>query len=393
MSHRPFRVLGLCNGSIRGNSEILLKAALQEIQTSTSEPVTASWIHVPSVVIPRNPKPLASAADVSLGNVVSMKAGVSSEDFFADDRRAVLDAILDADAIIFATPVYSHQPPGFLKAVTDRILGPFTDAAFVQRVLERKKAGDPKFKNHPVDSRVLNPRVVGFLAVAGSSQMEHVTMALPTLHQFVYPIHGKVVDQVVLNGYASPGSVIYKNGGKAIERAKQLGRHVASQLGKKFDDAEYLGPQPDGACPYCHLAKFDFLGGPNNEIGCLVCGAKGNLIIKGGLITPFWIHESSWSCITMEGKRLHVDHIQEASMEEAKALESFSPAKVEDVKKSLLDTGIPTTPLPSQSRHGADIRPYEMSKGWSRFGNIWGLSNCLRYGRHSPAGPTKGSEL
>jgi multimeric flavodoxin WrbA len=284
---------------------------------------------VPSVLIPRNPPPLRASADISLGNVDSFKTGVPPQEISGDDRRAVLDAILDADALIFATPIYSHQPPGFLKAVTDRILGPFTDAAFVERVLERKRAGDPKFKDQVIDDRVLKPRVVGFLVVGGSSYIDHLTMALPTLHQFVYPIQAKVVDQVVFAGYARPGAVIFKDGGQCVERAKLLGRNVASQLGKTFDEAAYLGPEPEGSCPFCHLAKIDYFGGPDNKI------------------MPNWTADPQWSCITMEGKRLHADHIQEAGAAEAKAVEDFSVSKLEAAKKDLLDIDIPLLPLPS----------------------------------------------
>ncbi|KAI0127433.1 flavoprotein-like protein [Xylariales sp. AK1849] len=382
MGDRPYQILGLCNGSKGGNSEILLKAALQEIQSASPRSTKTSWIHVPSVLIPRNPEPLKTAVDVSLGNVASMTAGDHSRNIVVDDRRAILDAILDADALIFATPVYSHQPPGFLKVVTDRILGPYTDACFVQRVLERKKAGDPKFKDQPVDLRVLKPRVVGFLVVAGSTRTEHFTMALPTLHQFVYPLHAKVVDQVVLSGYANAGSVIYKKDGQAVERARVLGRNVASQLGKEFDIARYLGPEPEGACPHCHLAQLDFFGGNAAEIGCIVCGAKGNLIVDNGRIVPVWTPDLHWSCITMEGKRLHVDHIQEAGMEEANALQSFSPPKAEAMKKSMLDIKIPVLPLPSGIPDPVESPPSNTPKGLVGLESLWEMIKYLRVSYH-----------
>lgn len=352
MAAKAFNVLGLCNGSLHGNSEILLKAALDSLKSSTARPTKVSWVHVPSVEIPRNPRPLKTAADISLGKVTSMKAGASAvaSEEPADDRRAILDAILDADALIFATPVYSHQPPGFLKAVTDRILGPFTDAAFVQRVLERKEAGDPKFKDQVADARVLKPRVVGFLVVAGSKYSEHYTMALPTLHQFVYPIHAKVVDQIIFSGFASPGSVIFKDGGSCIERAKLLGKNVASQLGKKFDDATYLGPKTNGSCPYCHLSQFEFVGGSTNEICCVICGMRGTLMAQGNTIKSVWSSDASQSCITMEGKFLHADHIQDAGMEEAQARQAFTPQKLEAAKADLLGLDVPMLSMPSTQR-------------------------------------------
>src|SRR5262245_19961601 len=117
-------ILGIANGSQGGNSEILLKAALRAATTANSS-ISTSWIHAPSVSIPRNPKPLSGAQDISLGVNSDLHSANGNVHYdIPDDRASVLNAILDADALIFATAVYSHQPAGFLKAVVDRIMGP-----------------------------------------------------------------------------------------------------------------------------------------------------------------------------------------------------------------------------------------------------------------------------
>jgi len=77
--------------------------------------------------------------------------------------------------------VHSHQPAGALKAFLDTLLGPYTDVAFAQRVLEGRKNGDAMFANMNVDMRILKPRVAGFMAVGGSTTPDQFTMALPTL--------------------------------------------------------------------------------------------------------------------------------------------------------------------------------------------------------------------
>ena len=133
-------VLGISNGKLGGNSETLLKAALTAAQKANST-ITTSWIHVPSVNIPKNASPLKGGPDVSRGTNPSLKYDPNSANMSDDDDRlAVKDAILDADAIIFATPIYSHQPAGPLKLVVDSILGPFTDAVFAQYTLEKQKS-------------------------------------------------------------------------------------------------------------------------------------------------------------------------------------------------------------------------------------------------------------
>lgn len=188
-------ILGLCNGSIHGNSEILLKAALQAAAAHDPS-ISTSWIHVPSVVIPRNPKPLREEPDIvpNRSHEYSSNRGSGTspagQSIDADDREAVFEAIMDADALIIATPIYSHQPAGSLKALQDAILGPFADTCGQHRIYQRQKAGDPALKGVVVDLRAIKPRVAGFIAVAGSRSQfpEQWTLAMPSLHQFTYPL-------------------------------------------------------------------------------------------------------------------------------------------------------------------------------------------------------------
>ncbi|KAJ5636650.1 uncharacterized protein N7484_009963 [Penicillium longicatenatum] len=336
-------ILGLANGTLNGNSEILLKAALIAAEKADSS-ITTSWIHVPSVSVPRNPRPLEGAQDVSMGTIG--QTGVDG-DTVLDDRRDVLNAILTADALIFATPIYSHQPAGTLKALADRILGPFTDAAFVQRVLDHQKAGEQIYQHIKVDSRILKPRIAAFIAVGGSPFKEQVTMALPTLHQFVYSLHAKVVDQHVFQGYGRPGSVLLR-GGEAVIRAEELGRNVASQIGKTFDEAEYFGPKDPASCPYCHMSKVEIDYTEDNDVGCITCGARGRLVIgENGRIQPVWEADSTTSCITFKGKLQHLDDLRDAAMQEGPAMDADS---IKEERERWAQVNIAKVPLTSHSR-------------------------------------------
>lgn len=314
-------ILGLANGSIHGNSEILLKAALKAAAASDPS-ITISWIHVPSVVIPRNAKPIKIEKEIIPNRSDELLQGPRRVEL--DDREAVLNAILDADALIIATNVYSHQPSGTLKALADSILGPYADVSEAYRTLERKKAGDPSVKDVEIDPRQVKPRVAGFLAVAGSSSQfpEQWTMALPTLHGVVYCLHAKVIDQVVFPGFAHAGAVL-TDAKNTVERAKILGQRVASQIGKPYDQALYLGPEEKGACPYCHLLKVQYRQG--NDVLCIVCGAQGRLVVgSGGDIRPVWEKDSIISALTLKGKQKHRDDIVEKLNSERPKLSSFS---------------------------------------------------------------------
>ena len=62
----------------------------------------------------------------------------------------------------------------------------------------------------------------------------------------------------------------------ALARAAQLGRNVAEQIGRAFEDAEYRG-EP-GLCPLCHLDVVVLHG---RDVECATCGARGTLAPTG----------------------------------------------------------------------------------------------------------------
>ncbi|CAD0108655.1 unnamed protein product [Aureobasidium uvarum] len=285
-------ILGLANGTPSGNSEILLKAALTAAIVFDSS-ITTSWIHVPSISIPTNPAPL----DSPVGFDLASKLNVASNNA-PDDRAAVREAILDADAIIISTPTYSHQPLGTLKLLMDRIGGPALDVTFGKT-----------FNPDKLDPRLSKPRVLGFIAVGGSSTPDQFTMVLPTLHLLFYALHARVVDQFIGQDLGSSGAVSLHE--DLISRAQRMGKNLASQIGKSYDDAGYLGDEQEGACPHCHLAKIELLPEHGkNAIGCTTCGTRGTLAVTGDdTMLPVWEEDSKWSCLTWAGKLQHAKDI------------------------------------------------------------------------------------
>lgn len=196
-------ILGISCGSPNGNSEILLKTALLAA-ASSSPTVTTSLVSLQSLSLPTHAMP--NDLELSLG-LASPTILASSQ--IPDDRPALVDAILLADALIISCPIYTRQPAGLLKAFTDTALGPFVDAAFVSRALKQQAAGIARFKDYVKDyvpdERVLKNRVVGLIAVGGATCTEWGTLALPGLQQCVFSLHAKVVDQVIVRGCPFPG--------------------------------------------------------------------------------------------------------------------------------------------------------------------------------------------
>ncbi|KAI1498592.1 flavoprotein [Biscogniauxia marginata] len=336
-------ILGLCNGSIHGNSEILLKAALEAAKEYDSS-ITVSWIHVPSVALPRNHKPIKSDPSIipyrNDDDTAAAKAPNNNAQL--DDREAVFNAIMDADALIIASPVYSHQPAGTLKALADAILGPYADVSDSYRIKARQEAGESNGHTGTPNPRDLKPRIGGFIAVGGSAPEfpEQWSMALPTLHSITYAIHARIIDQVVFPGFANAGSVLLE-AESTIGRSRTLGERVASQIGKPYDEAKYLGSEEEGSCPYCHLLKLEFREG--NNVACIVCGANGTLsVAANGNIRPTWESNSKVSCMTLEGKWKHLDDIGKKLGSERQRLGQIQ-GEVDRWKSKQ----IPEVPLPS----------------------------------------------
>jgi hypothetical protein len=128
------------------------------------------------------------------------------------------------------------------------------------------------------------------------------------MHTTTFSMQIAVVDQVQFEGAGTPRSIVLDTA--AINRAAQLGRNVASQLGVSFDEARYLGPP--GLCPMCHL---DVVVLRATDVECATCGARGRLAPD---LTVTWTDLSA-SVISMDEKRAHAAEIQQTASRHAAA--------------------------------------------------------------------------
>jgi multimeric flavodoxin WrbA len=223
--------------------------------------------------------------------------------------RTFWERWVEADALIVSTPIISRTVPGRLKWLGDRLLGPNADAAIVADLLELRRQGREPAVPFRVDERVLKPRVAGFIAVGGSLTSQWKTLALPVLHTLTFSMQIAVVDQVVFEGAGTPRSIVLDDA--AMARAGLLGRNVAGQAGRRFEDAEYRGDAA-GVCPLCHLDVVVLRGGRGVE--CATCGARGELTVDGDDVgVRFSAEGLSHSVITLAEKHAHFAEIQETA--------------------------------------------------------------------------------
>jgi multimeric flavodoxin WrbA len=276
-------LLGIGCGQISGSAEILLKAALQAAE--------------------------AEGAAVELVRLEELRL-----DGDPDDAWWLWDRLVECDALIVSTPIISRTVAARLKLVADRLLGPNADAAIIEALVAARRAGQDPGVPFRVDERVLKPRVAGFIAVGGSLTSQWKTLALPILHTVTFSMHMAVVDQVQFEGAGTPQSIVLQP--EAIARAQQLGRNVATQIGRAFDDAEYRGD--DGLCPMCHLDVITLRGG---DVECATCGARG--VLDGGGVR--WT-DLETSVISMTEKRNHFAEIRDTAQRHAEQREAIEAA-------------------------------------------------------------------
>jgi multimeric flavodoxin WrbA len=280
------RLLGVSAGAADGSAEILLKAALQEAEDLGHE---VALIRLDDLRIPTGPF-------------------VADE---PDDGPWFWEQLMASDGVVYSAPIYSRTIPGKLRLLTDRVFGPNADAGFLKLLAERRAAGEVISLPFSPDERLLRGRVAAFIAVGGSLTPQWKTLALPLMHSLVFSMRQGVADQVVFEGAGTQRSIVLDP--PALERARLLGRNVAEQLGRSYEEVEYCG-EP-GLCPLCHLSVVAVRG---DVVECASCGAEGRFEVRdGGVGVAFPPAGVLKSVITWEEKRLHSEEILETAARHA----------------------------------------------------------------------------
>ena len=290
------KMLGLTCGTRMGNSEILLKEALMEAEKVGAE---VEYLRLTDFDLkPCLPCPLGKC-----GAWQGIEGCI-----YKDDGPFLYNKVMDCDALIISTPVWTKTPPGHLRALGDRVLGPKGDVAF--KIEQKKLIASGQMKPEeagPIDERCFKNRVGGFISVGGATSLDWVNLSLPLLHTMTFSLQIGIVDQIQITGAAMPGSVLLQD--RAMERAGQLGRNVALQMGRPFDEVEFKGDP--GTCPVCHL---DMIVMRKGYVECAICGIHGHIEMHNG--TPkvvFPEEEQKKSVLELEGKKIHFYEIMDVA--------------------------------------------------------------------------------
>lgn len=222
-----------------------------------------------------------------------------------DDYLKLEEAILDADGIIIAAPVYAVGIVGQFKNFLDRF-GPAHDqAALLEEQKKRIAAG--KSGEELLDERYFKERYVGYISVGGASTQNWVSLGLPMMHLFEFSCRMKVVGQIDAYDQGRKASPVLDS--ELMEQCGALGKAVAESVGKPYEEVEWVGE--DGICPVCHCNLLSIGPDRSTRIECPICGIYGELEIKNQKIqVNFSQTQKNRARVTLEGLYEHYHEIQ-----------------------------------------------------------------------------------
>lgn len=256
------KVLGLSFGRKMKCSEILVKEALYKAKEAGAEVQFISTVDM-------NIQHCKGCGACSAGrdNGKQIKCVVK------DDYEILEQAVLDADAVIVAAPVFAIAPVGQLKNFIDRF-GPAHDrAALVAEQNKRIAAG-----TELLDERAFKDRYVGYISVGGASTQNWVSLGLPTMNIFGFSLMMKVVGQIDAYDMGRTANPVFDQ--DLINRVGELGKRVAEAVGKPYEEVEWFGEE--GTCPVCHCNLLTV--NKTTTVECPICGITGHLSLDGDKI-------------------------------------------------------------------------------------------------------------
>ncbi len=279
------KIMGIAAGRKNSNSEILLKEALMFCEEAGAE---VTMINLNDYHILDCTGCTACTIGMSQGKNVGC---VLDE---KDDKKKIMDVMLDQDAVIISVPTYDLMPTGGYLTFAQRSLS--YETAFLETigVIEHKD------------------RVAGLIAVGGSTRSWQ-SMALEGLQATMFTTDMKVVDMLLATRV--PGAAQCLLDDALIERARQLGEHIMEAVNTPAEERKWLGEEDMGWCPNCHSNAL-VLGeeqwdGLHYPVECQVCGAGGTLEKTDDGKWKFVIQENGLlkDRTTVEGRAKHLEEI------------------------------------------------------------------------------------
>ncbi len=246
-----FKVMGVTAGRKDSNSEILLKEALLACQGQGAE---ITMIDLRDYNIMECTGCTACTHGMTKGKNVGCILDKK------DDKKAIMEVMLNQDAVIFSAPTYDLMPSATFLKFMHRNLS--YESSFLEAI------GAVEHKDR-----------VGALIAVGGSTRSWQSIALECMQATCFTNDFKIVDMYLATRVPGPKQCLLHD--EMINRAHQIGSNVMKALNTPVEKRKWLGEENMGWCPNCHSNAL-ILGevqwdGLHFPIECQVCGAGGDL--------------------------------------------------------------------------------------------------------------------
>lgn len=277
--------MGISAGRANSNSEILLKEALLVCQESGAD-VTMINLRDYNILdcTGCTACTIAMSQGKNVGCVLDKK----------DDKKKIMEVMLDSDAVIFSSPTYD-------------LMSCSTFAKFAQRSLSYETAFLEAIK--AIEHK---DRVSALIAVGGSTRSWQ-SMALESMQAAMFTTDLQVVDMYLATRVPAPAQCLLHD--EMLERARKVGENIMIAVNTTPEERKWLGDEDMGWCPNCHSNAL-ILGevqwdGLHFPVECQVCGAGGTLEQTDDKKWKFIIQEDGLcrDRTTVEGREKHLKEI------------------------------------------------------------------------------------
>ncbi len=279
------KVMGVAAGRKNSNSEILLKEALIACEEAGAE-VTMINLRDYNIL------DCTGCTSCTIGMSQGKNVGCVLDE--KDDKKKIMDVLLNQDAVIYSVPTYDLMPTAEYLAFAQRSLS--YETAFLETI-------------GAIEHR---DRVAGLISVGGSTRAWQ-SMALEGLQATMFTTDMKVVDMLLATQVPGPAQCLLHD--DLIRRAHRLGENIMKAAMTPVEKRKWIGDEDMGWCPNCHSNAL-VLGekqwdGLHYPIECQVCGAGGNLEKTEDGKWKFVIQEDGLlkDRTTVEGRARHLEEI------------------------------------------------------------------------------------
>ena len=280
-----FKVMGVTAGRKDRNCEILLKEALLVCQEKGAE---ITMINLKDYDL----LDCTGCTSCTMGMSMGKHTGCALDD--KDDKKKIMEVLLDQDAVIFSAPTYALMPSSLFLKFMHRNLA--YETAFLTKI------------------GAIQPRDrIGALIAVGGSTRSWQSMALECMQATTFSSSFKIIDMYMATMVPAPAQVLLHE--EKLARAREIGANIMKSLNTPPAERKWLGEPDAGWCPNCH-SNCLCLGEPQwrdlqYPIECAVCGAGGDLVKTDDGKWKFVIAANGLARdrTSEEGRGVHCDEI------------------------------------------------------------------------------------